>query len=278
MNYSLYETFYNAPMAYWFWFAVVFVVGCCMGSFLNVCIWRMPLGESVITAPSHCPKCGHHIRWYENIPLISFLCLHARCSGCRQPITWRYFIVELLTGILFAIAYAAITYKRMPFAFIIPGGAMIMLAVAAAFIDFEHRIIPDALNFPAMIVGIVFWGTEWLTGLIDWQMFAAVLACGFAAWGIFYLLAVVGEKIFKTEALGQGDVKFLTATAFLFGPLMIIEYFSGLLIASLSGFLSGVVAALIQKRSLRNFTLPFGPFLAGGMVIAMYLPLINKFF
>ena len=114
MNYILYENFCSNLQAYWFWFAVVFVVGCCMGSFLNVCIWRMPLGESVITAPSHCPKCGHQIKWYENIPLISFLCLRAKCSGCKQPITWRYFIVELLTGTLFAIAYIAITYKKTP--------------------------------------------------------------------------------------------------------------------------------------------------------------------
>ena len=127
MNYNLYENFCREPLAYWFWFAVVFWVGCCLGSFLNVCIWRMPLGESVVTAPSHCPRCGHKIRWYENIPLFSFLCLRAKCSGCKQPISWRYFIVELLTGVLFAISYAAITYKNLSFAFIIPYGAMMKL-------------------------------------------------------------------------------------------------------------------------------------------------------
>lgn len=238
----------------------------------------MPLGESVITAPSHCPKCGHKIKWYENIPLFSFLCLRARCSGCRQPITWRYFIVELLTGILFVISYAAITYRGMIFAWMIPYGAMIMLAVAASFIDVEHRIIPDALNFPAMVVGIVFWGIECLLGTWQWQMFAAVLACGFGTWGIFYLLAWLGERIFKTEALGQGDVKFLAATAFLFGPLMLVEYFVGLLLASLGGFLFGVIYALIKKQSIRRSTLPFGPFLAAGMVIAMFLPNIKELF
>ena len=272
MNYSLYENFYSNGLGYWFWFAVICWVGCSLGSFLNVCIWRMPLGESVITAPSHCPKCGHKIRWYENIPLFSFLCLRARCSGCKQPITWRYFIVELLTGALFAMAYAAITYKNMYCALIIPMGAMIMLAVAAAFIDAEHRIIPDALNYPAMITGVIFWGAEWLSGAVKWQAFAAVLVCGFAAWGFFYLLSLLGEKLFKTDALGLGDVKFLTAAAFLFGPFMFVEYFTGLLLASLSGFLYGVVFCLIKKQSLRNCTLPFGPFLAAGMVIAMFLP------
>ncbi|MBR1965394.1 MAG: prepilin peptidase [Lentisphaeria bacterium] len=275
MNYSLYENFYSNPQAYWFWFAVVFVVGCCMGSFLNVCIWRMPLGESVITAPSHCPKCGHQIRWYENIPLVSFLCLRARCSGCKQPITWRYFIVELLTGILFAIAYAAITYKNMYFSFIIPAGAMIMLAVASSFIDVEHRIIPDALNFPAMITGIIFWGVECALGDWNWRLFIAVLVCGFAAWGFFYLFSWLGEKFFKTDALGQGDVKFLAAAAFLFGPAMFIEYFIGLLVASLSGFLFGAGYCLIKKQSLRNCTIPFGPFLAFGMVLAMFIPNLN---
>ena len=273
MNYILYENFCSNPQAYWFWFAVVFVVGCCMGSFLNVCIWRMPLGESVITAPSHCPKCGHQIKWYENIPLISFLCLRAKCSGCKQPITWRYFIVELLTGTLFAIAYIAITYKKMPFSLMIPAGAMIMLAVSAAFIDFEHRIIPDALNFPAMVVGGIFWIAEYFTGAIRFEGLIITLLCGFAAWGFFIFLAWLGAKIFKAEALGMGDVKFLAAAAFLFGPSMIIEYFAGLLIASLSGFLFGVVHALLKKQDLRGSTLPFGPFLASGMVIAMYLPL-----
>lgn len=271
MNYNLYENFCREPLAYWFWFAVVFWAGCCLGSFLNVCIWRMPLGESVVTAPSHCPKCGHKIRWYENIPLFSFLCLRAKCSGCKQAISWRYFIVELLTGVLFAISYAAITYKNLPFAFIIPYGAMIMLAVAASYIDIEHRIIPDGLNFPAMFVGMVFWGVEcFLT--FNWHFFAAVLVCGFGAWGFFYFLSWLGEKIFKKEALGLGDVKFLAATAFLFGPSLFIEYFTGLLIASLGGFLFGVVYCLIKKQSLRHCTLPFGPFLAAGMVLAMFMP------
>lgn len=272
MNYNLYENFCREPMAYWFWFAVVFWAGCCLGSFLNVCIWRMPLGESVITAPSHCPKCGHKIKWYENIPLFSFLWLKAKCSGCKQPITWRYFIVELLTGILFAISYAAITYKEMPFAFIIPYGAMMMLAVAASFIDVEHRIIPDALNFPAMTVGIIFWGVESFIVGNRWQIFAAVMVCGFGAWGFFYFLSWIGEKMLGTDVLGLGDVKFLAATAFLFGPGFFVEYFAGLLIASLSGFLFGLVQCLIKKKKMRECTLPFGPFLAFGMVLALFLP------
>lgn len=278
MNYPLREVLSENPTAYWFWFAVVFWVGCCMGSFLNVCIWRMPLGESVITAPSHCPKCNHQIRWYENIPLFSFLCLRAKCSNCRQPITWRYFIVELLTGILFASAYFAITYKGMIFACIIPAGAMIMLAVAASFIDFEHRIIPDALNYPAMIVGAIFWISEYFAGLLKWQEMAVSLLFGLAAWGIFYLLALLGEKIFKQDALGLGDVKFLAAAAFLFGPGLMFEYAAGLFIASFSGFLYGVIYSLIKKQSLRQCTIPFGPFLAFGMVTALMLPNINKLF
>lgn len=272
MNYELYNAFLENPAAYWFWFAVIFWVGCCMGSFLNVCIWRMPLGESVITAPSHCPKCNHQIRWYENIPLFSFLCLRARCSSCRQPITWRYFIVELLTGILFATAYAAITYKNMYFAYMIPFGGMIMLAVAASFIDAEHRIIPDALNYPAMIVGVVFWTVEWSVGALRLEGLAVQILFGLSAWGFFYVLSLLGRKIFKADALGLGDVKFLAATAFLFGGGMIMEFFTGLLIASLSGFVAGLVRVLIRRESLRNASIPFGPFLAFGMVLAMLLP------
>lgn len=272
MNQSLYTAFCNAPEAYWFWFAVVVWVGCCMGSFLNVCIWRMPLGESVITAPSHCPKCGHKIRWYENIPLFSFLCLRAKCSSCRQPITWRYFIVELLTGVLFAMAYAAITYNKIYFAFIIPYGALIMLAVAAAFIDAEHRIIPDALTFPAMITGVIFWIVECAVGVLAWQGLVLQIFFGLVVWGIFLFLAWLGRKIFKADALGLGDVKFLAAAAFLLGAGMLMQFTVGLLTASLSGFLYGVVRAVVKKESICNSTLPFGPFLALGMLAAIYLP------
>lgn len=274
MNYKLLDIFLNNPQAYWFWAAVVFVVGCCMGSFLNVCIWRMPLGESVITAPSHCPKCNHKIIWYENIPLISFLCLGARCSECKQPITWRYFIVELLTGVLFVFAYGAITYKGMLFAYMVPFGALIMLAVAAAFIDVEHRIIPDGLNFSAMVVGVVFWGAEWFVGALKWQGLVIILVYGFAAWGFFYVLSWLGKLVFKQDALGLGDVKFLAATAFLLGPDMIIEYFFGLLIASLTGFVAGVIYSLVRKKSLRDCSIPFGPFLAFGMVTGVLLPVM----
>ena len=163
----------------------------------------------------------------------------------------------------------------MLFLWIIPFGAMIMLAVAASFIDVEHRIIPDALNFPAMVVGAVFWTVQTFIGRVTFEILLMTLLYGFAVWGVFYFLSYLGAKIFKADALGLGDVKFLTATAFLLGPGMILEFFTGLLIASLSGFLFGVVSALIKKQSLRKSTLPFGPFLAFGMLLAMFIPAIK---
>ena len=139
-----------------FWSLVFFSFGCIVGSFLNVCIYRMPLGMSIITPRSHCPHCKYSIPWYLNIPLVTWLALRGRCKNCGAPISVRYFVVELLTGMAFlscwlAFGDASHPFQSLPVAFVYA----IFLAglIAATFIDFEHFIIPDEITLGGMAVG-----------------------------------------------------------------------------------------------------------------------------
>src|ERR1044071_1753100 len=124
-----------------FWCVVLFVFGCIVGSFLNVCIYRMPIGQSVVSPPSQCPYCGYSIPWYLNIPLVTWVTLRAKCANCRAPISVRYFMVELLTGLMFLACWLRYRHESV-------GAALVMCIVVsgfivATFIDLEHFIIPD---------------------------------------------------------------------------------------------------------------------------------------
>jgi leader peptidase (prepilin peptidase)/N-methyltransferase len=139
-----------------FWSLVFFALGCIVGSFLNVCIYRLPLGMSIITPRSHCPYCKYSIPWYLNIPLVTWLALRGRCKNCGAPISWRYFVVELLTGVAFlscwlAFGNASHPLESMPVALVY--AVFLAGLIAATFIDFEHFIIPDEITFGGMAVG-----------------------------------------------------------------------------------------------------------------------------
>ena len=258
----------ECTFAYVFWGVVVFWLGCCFASFLNVCIWRMPLGESVVNVPSHCPKCNHKIRWYENIPLFSFLALRGKCSGCKQPISWRYFIVELSGGLLTLATYLKMTFSDEYFYMIIPYTIIIMISIASAFIDFEHRIIPNQLTYFGILSGIIFYTA--LTFLLKWGWkfllfyFVQILVVA----GFLFLFHLLGKKLFKQDAFGMGDVKFITAIVAL-SNIFIGVY--ALFIASIAGLTAGIIIAKSQKKSIKGMTIPFGPFLAAASIIAILL-------
>jgi leader peptidase (prepilin peptidase)/N-methyltransferase len=167
-----------ARVPFHFWSAVLFVFGCTVGSFLNVCIHRMPRGESVVSPPSHCPHCGYAIPWYLNIPLVTWLWLGARCANCRQPISARYFVVELLTGLAFLGSWLVHGPRS-------PGLALaycLLLAafIAATFIDFDHFIIPDEITLGGIAAGFVL--SFVVPALHDTGSAAAALRA--SAWGI----------------------------------------------------------------------------------------------
>jgi len=246
-----------------------FLFGICFGSFLNVCIWRLPLGESIATAPSHCPKCGKPIRWYDNIPLLSFLVLRGRCRNCKAPISPRYFIVELLTGILFALLLLKVGAMRQPPFTLFVYCAMAMLCVTTAWIDFEHRLIPDATTCPAMLFGVaasaVFPSVWGVTNHLEAGLFA--LGSGVVAGGALALFALAGRAVAKTEVLGWGDVKFVAAAGILLG---LPGAFFTVLTGSLLGMLYGIGCAVRNRKPIARTAVPLGPFLALGSLVWMF--------
>jgi leader peptidase (prepilin peptidase) / N-methyltransferase len=184
-----------------FWSLVFFVFGCIVGSFLNVCIYRLPLGMSIVTPPSHCPHCQYSIPWYLNVPLVTWLTLRGRCKNCGAPISPRYFIVELLTGATFLSCWLAFG-KASPVIAILYA---ILLAglIVATFIDFEHFIIPDEITYGGMAVGLIasflfpaLHGVHTLTA----GMWQSVLGLGAGA-GIIYAILRLGKLLFGRQRL-----------------------------------------------------------------------------
>jgi leader peptidase (prepilin peptidase)/N-methyltransferase len=150
---SIFDPRVLAQVPFHFWTACFFALGCIVGSFLNVCIHRMPRDESIISPPSHCPHCGYSIPWYLNIPLVTWLWLRGQCAHCKKEISMRYFLVEALTGTVFALCWVAFGH---PFP-AVAGVYCVLLAglIAATFIDFEHFIIPDEITLGGMVAGLL---------------------------------------------------------------------------------------------------------------------------
>lgn len=244
----------------------VFFLGLCVGSFLNVCIWRIPRDESIVFPPSHCPKCDHELSWFENIPLLSWLCLKGRCRKCGNPITIRYFLVELLTGILFLGVWFRILSFNLPFylflGLLLGSFVVTVLAIVSAFIDFEHFIIPNKITYPVLIYGLI--SAAVFPGL--WpgegrcQAFASACASITVCGGILAVLSIIGKKLFKKDALGWGDVKYVSAQAAVLGPL---SCFFTLFAGAIIGAVSGMIFIIIKKKKLRT-PIPFGVCLAIG--------------
>jgi leader peptidase (prepilin peptidase) / N-methyltransferase len=229
------------------------VLGLLVGSFLNVCIYRLPRRESVAWPASHCPSCRRALAWYENVPLVSWLALRGRCRTCRTPISIQYPIVEAATGVLFGASYfwygpTALGVVRTLF-----GCAMIVLFV----IDLHHRILPNVITVPGTVIGLalsLFLPPGWVSSLIG-----VVMGGG--------LLLAMGEGYYRlrgVEGLGMGDVKMLAMIgAFLGWQLALVT----LLLASFGGAVLGV-ALLATRRGSMQAALPFGTFLAVGAAIA----------
>ncbi|QSH42271.1 prepilin peptidase [Lentisphaerota bacterium ZTH] len=260
-------SFQFLPQMMPFWYFMSFIIGCCIGSFLNVCIYRIPAGKSLSMPPSHCPKCRHRIRWYENIPLLSWLVLRGQCSSCKCRIPARYFLVELLTGLLFFVLFFKVTLDRQPTGILLVYYGMTMLIVTTAFIDYEHRIIPNKTTYPAMLLGLVaalLFPQIWHT-TSHFKAFLLSLASLIGCTVFMAAFAITGKMIFKRDALGWGDVKYIAAVGACLGPL---GAFFTLLFGSLTGTLAGV-GIMLRKRTSLKTAIPFGPFLAAGTYLWM---------
>jgi leader peptidase (prepilin peptidase)/N-methyltransferase len=208
---AIFKTHDWALVPFHFWSLVFFALGCIVGSFLNVCIYRMPLGLSVVTPPSHCPHCKYSIPFYLNIPLVTWLALHGRCKNCDAPISSRYFIVELVTGVAFLGCWLAIGEKSPALAFVYS----IFLAglICATFIDFDHFIIPDEITLGGMVAG--FAASFFLPSLHDANSFGAGMLRGvlgiIIGAGVVYAILRLGKLLF-----GRHKLKLPTETKIVF--------------------------------------------------------------
>ena len=234
--------------------AVVF--GLVVGSFLNVCIHRIPLQRSIVRPPSSCPQCGEGIRFYDNIPVISYLVLLGRCRSCRTPIPWHYPAVEALTGLLsiaLFLRYGVSLSYLMVFLFC---ASLVTISV----IDLHHQIIPDVISLPGIVVGVL---AAVLLGHVAWLDSVFGMAAG---GGVLYLVAAGYQRLTGREGMGGGDIKLLAMIGAWLGwqslPLVV-------LLSSLSGALIGIVALLLAGRGLR-VRIPFGPFLSLGALLYLF--------
>ena len=215
---------------------MVFVMGLVFGSFLNVVIARVPAGESIVKPRSRCPRCGHQLAWYENIPVVSWLALRARCSSCGLPISWRYPLIELLTGLLFLACQRRFGWSPE----LVSGLVLVLVLVPLSFIDLEHWILPHELTWPGIAAGVVLSATLGVERLRD-SVIGAV-----AGFLIFWGMEWLGERIFKKEALGAGDKDLLA----LLGAFLTWKALLGIIfLSSLQGAVVGIVMLLIHGRA-----------------------------
>lgn len=233
-----------------------FLFGAIVGSFLNVCIHRLPQGGSVVAPRSRCPACGNPIRAWDNIPLVSFVLLRGRCRDCGQPISWRYPLVEGLTGLLFALTVAryGLTALAASLLFLVSG------LVVVAFVDLDHQVIPNVITLPGIPLGLLVALAVGGPPLLD-RILGALTGAGF-----LYLVLLYGSALYGQDAMGEGDLNLIALVgAFLGWRAVVIT----ILVACLTGSAVGL-GLIATKRLGRRQHIPFGPFLALGALVALY--------
>jgi leader peptidase (prepilin peptidase)/N-methyltransferase len=237
------------------WHIISIVFGAMIGSFLNVCIHRLPKGESIVSPGSHCPQCNAPIRFYDNIPLLSYVLLGGRCRRCKTPISIQYPAVETITAlssfylfVTFGVSLSFVYY----FLFV---AALIVMTV----IDLYYQIIPDVISYPGIVVGLL--GAAVIPRITFFESFIGIILGG----GSLFLVAMVYQWLFKREGMGGGDVKLLAMIgAFLGWKAVILT----ILLSSFIGSIIGVVVMLIKGKDFK-YAIPFGPFLSVGAVISL---------
>ena len=241
--------------------AFVFIVGSIVGSFLNVCIYRLPKEESVIFPRSYCPHCKKGIRWYDNVPFLSYIFLRGRCRFCHERISLQYFIVEGMTASSFLFLYRHFGLSGHFFIYTAWFGALI----AASFIDLKHQIIPDEISLGGLVAGLLasFLYPPLHHVLSPWlSLWHAVLGAS-AGGGSIYLIGLLGNFIFKKESMGGGDVKLLAMVGSILGWKMALVAF---FVAPFFGSVVGIVLKIRKGAEI----IPYGPFLSLGSMVALF--------
>jgi leader peptidase (prepilin peptidase)/N-methyltransferase len=234
----------------------IFLLGLCVGSFLNVCIFRIPAGRSIVRPASACPGCGASIRWYDNIPVLSYLILRGRCRHCRIGISARYPMVELLTAFSALAVWLNFGWSaQTPIYFL-----FIAALLAITFIDIDHRIIPDEISLPGIPIGFAL---SFLLPQVRWyDPLLGILIGG----GSLFTVAWVYQLLTGKEGMGGGDVKLLAMIGAFIGWQGVLFT---IMASSFIGTLVGVVV-MIRMRKGMKLAVPFGPFLAIGAIIYLF--------
>lgn len=231
----------------------VILIGLSIGSFINVCIYRIPEGKSIVSPPSSCPGCGERIKAIDLIPVFSYIFLMGKCRNCGERISIRYPLVEILTAVLFAGLYLkfGLEIKTLIFA------AIISILIMIFFIDLEHMIIPDGLNLLIALFGItlniVYAGGNYKAAVLN-MLFGLLLGGG-----LFFILGLIG-------AMGGGDIKLMAALGIVFGwklliPLMFLSF--------LLGGIIGIALIVLKIKKIKDM-IPFGPYIAAASVITAF--------
>ena len=229
------------------------VLGLAVGSFLNVCIVRLPLGQSVVTPASHCQSCGRSLRWFDNVPVLGWVVLRGRCRACRAPISPVYPIVEFVTPLLFLAQYSQVGWSALLVVRLIFSSAMVVLFV----IDLQHRILPHLITVPGIGVGLA------VALVVEPGWRSAVLGVLIGGGGLL-LIAETYYRLRHEEGLGMGDVKMLAMIgAFLGWQQMLVT----LLLASLLGSVVGI-GMIVLGLGDSKYALPLGSFLALAAIVS----------
>jgi leader peptidase (prepilin peptidase)/N-methyltransferase len=253
--------------------------GLIIGSFLNVCIYRLPRRESIVFPGSHCPNCGKAVRAYDNIPVLSYLLLLGKCRFCRQPISLQYPIVELLTGLAFAACFSQ--WGLTPPAFV--NSLFLCAIIVLVFTDYHHQILPNVLTLPGVIAGILLsplQSVDYYRDTLSYSLAGLLSSTGeeiLLPWagsmlgaliggGILYLVATVYKVVRRRQGLGMGDVKMMAMVgAFMGWRLALVTIFLG----SFLGSIVGICLVLFGGRTLQT-KLAFGTFLGRAAVLALF--------
>ena len=257
--------------------AIVFVFGLVIGSFLNVCIARLPHGESIVSPPSRCPRCQSSIHYYDNIPVISFIILRGKCRQCGLPISWQYPLVELANALLYVWTVSEFWIGGETFIILALGSALIVITV----IDYHHMIIPDVITIPGMLIGLAvapFFMTALgeplplplrqllpQTGPYATALLNSCIGL-IAGGGPLFAIGWIWEKLRHEEAMGGGDVKLMGMVGSIIGwKGALLTIFLGAIVGSIVGLTLRII-----KLNKRGQLIPFGPFLAVGAVASAF--------
>ncbi len=237
----------------WFGYVVFFILGALLGSFGNVIIYRLPKGLSVVKPRSHCQGCNQMVAWYDNIPMISWLILRGRCRHCQAQFSFRYFMVELIMAVLFALTFHFVGWSWL----LVDDLIFVFGLVVCSFIDLEHMILPDVFTLSGIVIGLI--GALLNPERYFWEAFAGVMMGG----GFLWMTAYIYFLMTKKEGMGGGDIKLIAWIGAVMGwkaiPFVIFS-------SAVIGTVVGLYMARGQKAGLKTM-IPYGPFLAAGAII-----------